>query len=637
VRRRRLLPPARGDHQRLLRPMDRLARGAVVERGLHGPGGRLRRARLRRGGHGQPPGHRRPRHLDRRGRLRAGLGAALRHLGGGDGGDGHPHLHPHPPLQRGLHVARRDPAALLRLPLAVHLHDADAGDGGQPRPALLRLGGGGPRELPAHRLLVRPRQRKRRGHEGLHRQPRRRLLLHARRGAGLPHLRQHRLLRDLRRRAAAHGRHLPRAELYRADRRAAVPRRLRQVGAAGPAHLAAGRDGGADAGFGADPRRHHGDGGRVPRVPHVAADGVRAERAHPGHLRGRLDRAIRRDDRLRAERHQAHHRLLHLLAARLHVLRCGCGRIPSGDVPPLHPRLLQGAALPGRRQRHPRHVGRAGHPPHGRHLVQDPRHLRRDVDRQLGVGRHPLLRRLLFQGRHTRSGLRGAQPGRRLRLHLRHPRGLPHRLLFVAAADLDLPRRAAGGRAHHGAHSRKPGGDAGAAAAARGGRGAGRLPVLRLLRGRARARFLGRFHRERGAQPHHARHARGAGLGAAGAHRGRGARDRARLFPLHGGARPPGAVGRRRARAVPLPAQQVVFRRAVRPNLRRPCPSPRRRVLEDRRRPHHRRHAERRRQLGRRRVPRRRPHPDRACGELRLRHDHRPRLLRFALHARSPL
>jgi hypothetical protein len=52
------------------------------------------------------------------------------------------------------------------------------------------------------------------------------------------------------------------------------------------------------------------------------------------------------------------------------------------------------------RQRDPRHVGRAGHPPHGRHLAQDPRDLRRDVDRLAGARRRALLRRLLLEGRH---------------------------------------------------------------------------------------------------------------------------------------------------------------------------------------------------------------------------------------------
>ncbi len=55
------------------------------------------------------------------------------------------------------------------------------------------------------------------------------------------------------------------------DRGAAVHRRDGQIGAAVPAHLAARRDGGPDAGVGADPRRDHGDGGGVPGLPDVAA------------------------------------------------------------------------------------------------------------------------------------------------------------------------------------------------------------------------------------------------------------------------------------------------------------------------------------------------------------------------------
>ncbi len=49
-----------------------------------------------------------------------------------------------------------------------------------------------------------------------------------------------------------------------------------------------------------------------------------------------------------ADRHQAGDRLFDLLAARLHVLRRGGRRVRRGDVPPVHPRLLQGAAVPGR-------------------------------------------------------------------------------------------------------------------------------------------------------------------------------------------------------------------------------------------------------------------------------------------------
>ena len=63
-------------------------------------------------------------------------------------------------------------------------------------------------------------------------------------------------------------RHVPR---LRGDRRAAVHRRDGQVGADRPACLAAGRDGGPDAGLRADPRRDDGHRRRVPDGAHVAA------------------------------------------------------------------------------------------------------------------------------------------------------------------------------------------------------------------------------------------------------------------------------------------------------------------------------------------------------------------------------
>ena len=56
-----------------------------------------------------------------------------------------------------------------------------------------------------------------------------------------------------------------------ADLPAAVHGRDGQVGAVPAAHLAAGRDGRPDAGVGADPRRHHGDGRRVHGGAAVAA------------------------------------------------------------------------------------------------------------------------------------------------------------------------------------------------------------------------------------------------------------------------------------------------------------------------------------------------------------------------------
>ena len=72
--------------------------------------------------------------------------------------------------------------------------------------------------------------------------------------------------------------------------------------------------------------------------------------------RRRGDRLLRRDRRHGPERHQAGDRLFDLLAARLHVLRCRRRRLWRGDVPFVHPRLLQGAAVPRRRLGHPRHA-----------------------------------------------------------------------------------------------------------------------------------------------------------------------------------------------------------------------------------------------------------------------------------------
>ena len=51
-------------------------------------------------------------------------------------------------------------------------------------------------------------------------------------------------------------------------------------------------------------------------------------------------------------------------------------RLFARHLPPLHPRLLQGAAVPRRGLGHPRHASRAGHAEHGRPCARDPDHLR---------------------------------------------------------------------------------------------------------------------------------------------------------------------------------------------------------------------------------------------------------------------
>ena len=64
--------------------------------------------------------------------------------------------------------------------------------------------------------------------------------------------------------------------------------------------------------------------------------------------------------------HQARDRVLDDEPDRLHVPRRRGRRVRVRDVPPRHPRVLQGAALPHRRDRDPPPLGRAGHPQDGR-------------------------------------------------------------------------------------------------------------------------------------------------------------------------------------------------------------------------------------------------------------------------------
>jgi hypothetical protein len=124
-----------------------------------------------------------------------------------------------------------------------------------------------------------------------------------------------------------------------------------QVGAVPAAHLAAGRHGRPDAGVRAHPRRHHGHGRRVPGGAHVAVDRAVDDRTCGGDGNRRHHGHLRRNRRPRAERHQARHRLFDLFAAWLHVRRAWGRGLWYRHLPPVHPRLLQGAAVPRRRAR----------------------------------------------------------------------------------------------------------------------------------------------------------------------------------------------------------------------------------------------------------------------------------------------
>ena len=182
-----------------------------------------------------------------------------------------------------------------------------------------------------------------------------------------------------RRRARRPALPVPRLRMERADARLPAPLHGRdgQVGAVPAPHLASRRHGGPDAGLGADPRRHDGDRRRLHGGAPVAALRICPGGAERRHRHRRHHGLLRRDGRPRAERHQAGHRLFDLLAARLHVRRPRRRRLRGRHVPPLHPRVLQGAAVPRRRLGHPRDAPRAGHPEHGRPAPLHPVHRRR--------------------------------------------------------------------------------------------------------------------------------------------------------------------------------------------------------------------------------------------------------------------
>ena len=259
-------PSVRADHDRAPRRLlPALLAGAVA-----------RRLRAR-------DGARRHRAVDHLGRARRLLGVPHRHADCGDVRRRDDGVGARPRLLDRLHGRGPLAPALLCLSVGLQLRHADAGDGRQPGAAVLRLGGRRPLLLPADRVLVPEARGERGGHQGVRREPRRRLRLRAR------HLRHlHRV---------PHGEPRPDLRCRAGDRRAdvrvprlpgrypddAVPVAVHggdgQVGAVPAAHLAARRHGGPDAGLRADPRRHHGDRRRVHGGAAVAALRARSRRA----------------------------------------------------------------------------------------------------------------------------------------------------------------------------------------------------------------------------------------------------------------------------------------------------------------------------------------------------------------------
>ena len=253
------------------------ALGAVAVRVLAAARAAGRRARLRR--------HRR--RLDsarfrcetqRRHRPVPGaLGVPARSAVRDDDARRHRHRHADPRLLDRLHGRRaaRRRRALLLLPEPVLLLHAHARPGKQLPGDVRGLGRRRPLLVPADRLLVREEERGGRRQEGVHHQPHRRLGLRPRRLPDLLHVRHARLPRRAERRGDDADRDgaLRRAVVHLP---AAVRRRDRQERADSALRLAAGRDGRADAGLGADPRGDDGHRGRLHARPQRRAVLARA-------------------------------------------------------------------------------------------------------------------------------------------------------------------------------------------------------------------------------------------------------------------------------------------------------------------------------------------------------------------------
>ena len=174
---------------------------------------------------------------------------------------------------------------------------------------------------------------------------------------------------------------------------------------------------------------------------------VRVGFLHPGRAAGAHDHRLDRNHHRRhgrahrdaAKRHQTHPRLLDPLAARLHGhgRRSRVGR--GGDVPSVHARLLQGAALPRRRLDHRHAPSRAKHLEDGRTRRPVGNHLSHLHGRHARADRLPALQRVLQQGRDPRARLR-KEPGDFL---ARAFHRVSDRVLHAAAGGGRLLRQAA--------------------------------------------------------------------------------------------------------------------------------------------------------------------------------------------------
>ena len=228
--------------------------------------------------------------------------------------------------------------------------------------------------------------------EGVHRQPDRRLGIPARRVPDLLHVRHARFPR---------GRRAPRRRMPVETQAVALAcsrpsacccsSAHRQERADSAVRLAAGRDGRADAGLGADPCGDHGDGRRLHGRPERGAVRARADgdgRSSPmvGALTALMAATIGlvQNDIKRVLAYSTVSQLGYMFLAARTWARSRAARIPPDD-----PRVLQGAALPRQRLGDSRDGGRAGHAEDGRAEAAHAGDVRHDVDRHAGDRGHP--------------------------------------------------------------------------------------------------------------------------------------------------------------------------------------------------------------------------------------------------------
>ena len=321
------------------------------------------------------------------------------------------HLH----LLHRLHGPRRKLHPLLLLPLALCRSHAGRRHLQQHPAPVHELGTGRPHLLPAHRILVSQALRRRSRQEGIPHNAHRRHLLSPRNRLALLRNGHLALLQPRRRLHGRLGTHRPigaargsRPYRRRRHRPAHLRRSSRQKWPASSPRVAARRDGRPHARLRAHSRGHHGCRRRLSHRPRLPAHAGRCphrwnhDRPHRRHLGRRIHRGLRSAHCGRPERHQAHPRLLHRLATRIHDGRPRPRRRRCRHVPPHHPRLFQGPPLHGRRLRDSRRPRGTGHPPHGRPQVRHAAHLHHLRHRHAGPLRIPArLLRLLEQGRNS--------------------------------------------------------------------------------------------------------------------------------------------------------------------------------------------------------------------------------------------